>query len=363
MLLNKINEHLKNMIDIYGVYGVPPRCIFDPGEEKITEVIKEESESYKVSYMITNKGTLVGNPIFTNVDEETKKLIMYRLENTYKIIVSEPLAKYLTTPYNFDENYYCEVSRSIESYDKKWLKTRKVILDNIEFRELTVDDLPKIKELMECWREYKSTETKVYFKRMYNSIINKNEYLGQNYKGYGLFYKGVLTMFRYYRLDNGIYCTVDMEHGAGSFTGHDEILNKYLSNNIHDILSYDKNIVSKEVSKKIQDYNRMKADRAEFASSKNWKKVKQLDPKIKLAENDLLEYKNNWKINSIEDFKKFLKDSCVNTNRYLFMKHLKDIEAEYYFEDFAVIESLKEYKKNKNDFGVKYYSSNGENYY
>lgn len=363
MLINEINEHLKNMINTYGIYGVPPRCIFDPGEEKITEVVREENESYKVSYMITNKGTLVGNPIFTDTDEETKKLVMYRLENTYKLIISEPLAKYLTMPYNFDENYYCEVARSISSYDKRWLKTRKVVFEDVEFREITEDDMPKVKELMDCWRDYKSTETKVYFKRMYNSIVTKNEYFGNTYKGYGLFYKGVLTMFRYYRLDNGIYCTVDMEHGAGSFTGNDNVLNKYLSLNISDILKYEKVKVSDIVSKKLEEYNKMKSERLELVSNKNWKKVKQIDPKIKLAEESLLEYKNNWKINSIEEFKKFLKDSCVNTNRYLFMKHLKDINAEYYFEDFAVIESLKEYKKNKNDFGVKYYSSNGENYY
>ncbi|MGL6065947.1 MAG: hypothetical protein ACRC0R_02635 [Cetobacterium sp.] len=357
-MIDKIQRYIKAVVDQYGEEGVPPAVIMRPSTEKLIDLIENE----KVMYLVTDKNNVLGNVVFKeDISDYEKSDILNYLESKHKdMLFSEALLKYYPINQYLDSNYYCKVNESIVKYEKnKWLKSRKVVLKGVEFRELTESDIPAVKFIMKTWTKNKARTKYVGYKEMYKNIVEKGNWVSQDYKGCGLFYNGVLIMFRYYRESEsatGKHCHVDLENGLSSLS--EDILDKFVLDISKDYIDNCKADVTNKAMDIKNKFTSMDAERELHKNNKNWKEVKKIDNERDTLRNSYEQLKN-WKVDCITDLKKFILDSSINTNRYLFMKYLKDNNFTHYMEDFAVDDDLREYKSKKNDYEVKYYTVRG----
>ena len=339
-------DYIKRYVDYYGKELFPISMIYSntksDWKNKDTKIIK--TEDFEALVCNKRNGINIIFPIIYN-SEVVNEIFT---QSNYGVV---PEIQKNLVPYKcnwYETNFYTSVNNTWENYNtNSWRNSRRVNLDDtlITFRELTKNDKEYIELIHENWK--KQFQKKIYFKTYYKKIIDDQKIDDIEYKCFVTCYRNIPVIFRYYWEYKGCLI-VDFENGINSKNLDND--SEYLKKAIPRILNSRKSEISIIMLKLLAKKEALNKDRELYKNRKEWKKVKKIDIEIIELNKEIDSYKN-WKTIEINNFIKFIKNSCQNYNRYKFIEALYNKGIEYYYEDGIGTKSntLRIYKEEKND--------------
>ena len=349
-------EFHEEMIRFYGPKVVPIRNIFDENWRKNIRIYKDENV-YAQFYVEGKHLNLLGDPIIYSKDIEKRREIMNDLVNICKHVFISDVTKYLCNinlKYH-DGNYYCYIPKTLEKYrSKKWLKTRKVDLDNNDIKIVPYDKEKHFEIcniIHKCWKKYMQNRTIVWFTKFYREILEEKPYMEfYKYKGLILTYKDIPVMFRFYReIDSVKGIMVDFENSIASVIDNEKYRDSYIKAVLPVILEKRKKEIFEFVKKKEEEIKEFENKRLEFKENKDWKNVKKIIKEIENIKKEIDDTCDKWKRKEYEKFLHFIRCSCINYNRKEFLEYVYKQGYLWYYEDGG-FGKLLEYKSKKNDY-------------
>lgn len=351
------------LIKFYGAKAVPIRDVFDKEWYPRVKIYRDDEIYAQFYYDKKDNLTLLGDPIIYVKDINRRKQIMTQLIEMCTNIRISDISKYLCGNAKLekdDGNYYCYIPKTLSKYNnKKWLKTRKVYLDDNRIRLVPYNKKEHYDiclKLHNGWKQYLSNKMPLGFERFYKRLLQEKNYMDTyNYKGLVLTYRNVPVMFRFYReIDECKGIMVDFENSISSFIDNKVWNSEYLVAVIPIILENRKielteNLI--KINKRLEELNK---DRAIYRDKKDWKTVKKIVKESEELEKEKNELITDWKIKEYNEFNKFIKNSCVNYNRKEFLEYVSKQGYLWYYEDGG-FGTLLEYKSEKNDYVNNFY--------